>query len=785
MNAQKYLDNFNVMPIFEKILKKHNINKMEVNYNRHLLELKKKYLSLMSTFIHKNYFNEMPLFYEEPLLYLIILNTPFINEEKREKYKLFLKAKVFNTFKDCIKEYIFPYKNSDEEKLGNNAILILKMESLDLTTKVAEEINGKKLDKTHTAIAIPYYEYEKIANLPNKFEEKKQTFDINYDWEKSNFTEMLLVESKDKITVGTVHFLKKNFTQNYTLPNTKDINGINWSPQGKYLVINKNDKIILYGGENDQPLVELDVHSHNYSISNDENYIVTFSGYPNEKEIERKKQEKKKALEEKKRKKEEKKKLKEEKKKKKKEKKEEDDEEEEEEDDDEEEEEEEDEEEEMDKGIENIFIRDIINNKLLRSFSIDKSEKFADYIWSPDSKFIGRINSDRTLIVYELPLMKMILDKEGSERRPIKNNVNKFSWFPNNNILIAISEKYDPKNKKKLISSTLDFIEIPSRETFPSSSLSNSNIIDLVWHKNNHLLAILSKDNNKNNYSVRLIDFNIKNRNFSSSNCKLAIATKEKQYITEVKICWMGDVLFVVPKFKEINVETISVYPYNLNKQNLELEPWPQEKSIDSLKHSHFIPSPNGLIFLLSCMDKNNTNNYGKCDSYILFGGKISLCVNADYGAALSKLEWDHDGRLYIAELNYGKEKEGFRIINCLGDTVLEVKDLKLTSVSWRPRHKPVLSECEEDKEIENNYIKISKVYEDEDSEFLSIHEKKQRALDKQVYDKFTAVMKRRLERYNKDKDKKERKEEKKIAHAFWIEEILKGEEYIIDSQEY
>lgn len=41
MNAQKYLDNFNVNQIFEKILKKHNISKMEANYNRHLQELKK------------------------------------------------------------------------------------------------------------------------------------------------------------------------------------------------------------------------------------------------------------------------------------------------------------------------------------------------------------------------------------------------------------------------------------------------------------------------------------------------------------------------------------------------------------------------------------------------------------------------------------------------------------------------------------------------------------------------------------------------------------------------
>ena len=96
-----------------------------------------------------------------------------------------------------------------------------------------------------------------------------------------------------------------------------------------------------------------------------------------------------------------------------------------------------------------------------------------------------------------------------------------------------------------------------------------------------------------------------------------------------------------------------------------------------------------------------------------------------------------------------------------------------------------MLNESEEEKEIENNLIQISKIYEDEDSEFLSIHEKKQRALDKEVYDKFTAVMKRRLDRYNKDKDKKEKKEEKKINHDFWIEEILKGEEFIVDSQEY
>jgi WD40 repeat protein len=704
----------------------------------------------MSELIKKSYFYEMPLYNEELLLYVIVLNAPYIEDAKKERYKLFLSKRTLSEFKDYIRDYYFPYTDADVKKMNGSGVIIIKMESMELAKKVAEALNGVRLDKEHEAIALTYSEFDKISQLSDNYVEKKTLeFENANQWEKSNFTEMLLIESKDKITVGTVHFLKKTFNVNYTLPNSKDINEISWSPQGKYLVISKEDKIILYGGENDQPITELKFHSHNYKISNDENYIVTFSGYQNDKPVKETKPEAKEDDEE-----------------------------------DEEGEEEEDEDKKKKKeDIDNVFVRDILNNQILRSFVINKEEKFSNFIWSPDSKYLGRIQK-QLLIVYELPSMKMVLDKKENLRMPIKDGVKQFSWFPNNNILITISEKYDANKKDKLLSSTLDFIELPSKDSFPSSSLANSEIIDLVWHKNNKLLAILSKECNQNKYSVRLIDFNIQNKNYSSSNCKLPVGTAKRPLI-DMKICWMGDILFVVPKYKEINVESISVYPYNLNKQSLVLEPWPAENSYDNLKHSHFVPSSNGLNFLLACMDKNNTNNYGKCDLYVLNGGKMSFCKPSDMGAGLSKLEWDHDGRLCIVELNYGKEKEGFRIINCLGDSVFEDKDLKLISVSWRPRHKFLLNQYEEEKKIEADLVKISKVYEDEDGEFLSSHEKKQRAIDKEIYDKFTSVMKRRVEKYNKDKNRKEKKEEKKVNHDFWIEEILKGEEFIVDSQEY
>ena len=118
MNAQKYLENFNVKPIFEKILQKYNISSMENNYTRHFQELKKKYLSLIAELVQKTYFNEMPLYLDEPLLYVIILNAPFMEEEKRAKYNTYLQKKTVADFKDNVKEFIYPYKNSDKDKLG-------------------------------------------------------------------------------------------------------------------------------------------------------------------------------------------------------------------------------------------------------------------------------------------------------------------------------------------------------------------------------------------------------------------------------------------------------------------------------------------------------------------------------------------------------------------------------------------------------------------------------------------------------------------------------------------
>ena len=51
-------------------------------------------------------------------------------------------------------------------------------------------------------------------------------------------------------------------------------------------------------------------------------------------------------------------------------------------------------------------------------------------------------------------------------------------------------------------------------------------------------------------------------------------------------------------------------------------------------------------------------------------------------------------------------------------------------------------------------------------------HDKKRKAEDKAIHDKFVGIMQKRKEKFNNDKDKKEDKIVAKVSHDFWIEEI-------------
>lgn len=463
----------------------------------------------------------------------------------------------------------------------------------------------------------------------------------------------------------------------------------------------------------EEPKIDLNIHAKDYSLSNDERYLISFAGYPESNENIK----------------------------------------------------------------ENVFIRDLYTNEVTRGIAIGKEEKFSNFKWSSDSTFFGRIKKD-ILIVYESPNMQICLDPENKKRHPIKENIKNFHWFPTKNNIIAITEKY---NQKKLIESVLQFIEIPSRKSFSPSSLMNLEIVSFEWNHCNTILAVLCKTVSKPKWSVRIFEFNNTNLTYRSGTSILPSNKEIPFYDTVIK--WMGDDLFVIPKFKENNLDVLAVFPYQYNKQSLQLEPWGSEKCLKNLKHSHFLPSSNGIHFLLACLDPDNRNSYGRVDLYVINDNQINFCKNMEFGSGVEAIKWDEGGRLFVVELTKKKDNEGMKIFDCEGNLVYDLKDKSLLTSVWRPRHMPILDKNVEKENIKNNFAEISKLYDEEDSEFLSVIEKEKRAVEKATRERFMSAINKGKNKWITDAEERNKitnkEKENKVQHEFWIEEILKTEEFL------
>lgn len=106
--------------------------------------------------------------------------------------------------------------------------------------------------------------------------------------------------------------------------------------------------------------------------------------------------------------------------------------------------------------------------------------------------------------------------------------------------------------------------------------------------------------------------------------------------------------------------------------------------------------------------------------------------------------------------------------------------------MNWRPRHIPILDRQAEEEDIKKNFKNISKLYEEEDSQFLSAIDQIKRAERKRIREMFMATVNRRREAYEGDKDQRERLvptvQPVIVEHEFIIEEIIHTQEEIIST---
>jgi hypothetical protein len=165
---------------------------------------------------------------------------PFVDEDKRDKFKMYMNKKVGEDIEKKIKEYIFPYSNEDKEYFGNNAFLILKFGSYEEAKLASNALNEFQIDKSHKINPVTYIDCDNILSLqdsyipPNYF-----SFLDLVKWEESNLIEMFLSRKTNSLLVGKLHYLKKELSTLVEIPCKQQ--NVTWSPQGKFLVINQGN----------------------------------------------------------------------------------------------------------------------------------------------------------------------------------------------------------------------------------------------------------------------------------------------------------------------------------------------------------------------------------------------------------------------------------------------------------------------------------------------------------------------------------------------------------------
>ena len=125
------------------------------------------------------------------------------------------------------------------------------------------------------------------------------------------------------------------------------------------------------------------------------------------------------------------------------------------------------------------------------------------------------------------------------------------------------------------------------------------------------------------------------------------------------------------------------------------------------------------------------------------------------------------------------------KILDSESNLVYDHKDKLLNGIAWRPRHIPLVDKNIEYPDIIKNLKEISKLYDEEDSEFLSEIDKIKRSEEKRRKEKLMDIIKKRQNIYNSNVKEIKKEEEKKIAYEFWIEEILKSDEVLESSEDF
>lgn len=643
--------------IASRILKELDIYRNEKSYYTYIFnntsnQILKEKIKL-KTSGEEDFLNDEPKFNSHDLFtYLILIGCPFVEKEKQERFKVYLTTKTALTdYAELVKEIIFPYQDSDKSKLEPNSFVILKFASVEHARIVRDKLDKTMLTKNNQANVFMFDEFLQIlfANDNTKLELLKAK-----EYENVLQNEYFAIRNKTGVVYYGYHYLKKelNLICNFGI---EDNDILKWSPNGTFLVKKSPSKLEFYTLDNSlNKIFEIPDNCIQYLVSPNEKYLVTYLGKSNTNLISDYTYVKDMITRQ------------------------------------------------------NVFIWDLSLKAMKKSIKISSDETFDNTKFSNDGKFLSRLKDD-VLIIYEAPEFKMLKNSEG-RGLPLTDKVTKYTWFPYNNYLMCINEQ----RKDKHINTIIDFYEIPTRiKCSFSVSISNIQVINYSWHPNGKTLLLLLKTVNSPNWSIKVVDFNLKNFTHKSSSYDVVTPVKsnnkdlektEKDIdFYEVDAFWAddgNDILIsakkrlLIPNYSKEEAKykvsddgySITISMYSIKGKELTILPWEKNFQIKDKKYDSICVSPNRKHFIIYNKQLDTKSIYGEGILYCVDKKNIHEVTPLTFGEHFSTVTFDPTGRFFYAENTKFSEKERNQVVIIYymsGESVTKIEHDSIRNVSF------------------------------------------------------------------------------------------------------
>lgn len=258
--------------------------------------IKKECENYEMTFVHPMDQEEAPKLNSDFKNYFLLCGLPIVDSTKKDKLITVL-GKIFEkkNIEFVNPDQITMLMNDNDQSYGT---AFVKCKDEKQAKLAAASIHNFPLSKANTIMASTFDEFDRLIKVPEEYTAPKFADLVDlYSYAMDPEHDQFLIREDNKIRVKLNRIPTRvdkdvnslNFHEEFVGPNS-DVriaskrNGL-WSPQGKYLVIFKDNIVQLYGGSHFELIREL-IHTgvSNATVSPCEKYIITFSNDANEKE---------------------------------------------------------------------------------------------------------------------------------------------------------------------------------------------------------------------------------------------------------------------------------------------------------------------------------------------------------------------------------------------------------------------------------------------------------------------------------------------------------------------